>query len=367
MQNLTDKNEPITAEAVEQILKEITTHAASWLGLSGQAIVTLHQVYDRPQSTLILVGVGGSHKELLIKSPKVTSYDPRFHDRLLKPVSSPLVKSKLEFEALSAIAQHFEALADPRFAWIKVYAHLENPPATVIEKVSEVTFDKLLRQPKMAQDGYTSSRVMKNLGSWLAEYHKIDMRQVELRDARADQVITGMVKLLGIISNSNSWPRPLPESERVIRQAASYLLPDELPLGLGHGDFAPRNVFVGSGSSVAVIDSLARYSAPIYEDIAYLLVELLSGAVRLRRGTLPISTAELAGLRTALLEGYSIADDEVLNIFELRALLDKWRSLTQRARSNNLKGRATRMVDTFRRIIVSQRANTLIKQLRKHQ
>jgi aminoglycoside phosphotransferase (APT) family kinase protein len=162
---------------------------------------------------------------------------------------------------------------------------------------------------------------------------------------------------------SNTWPRLPTGVADVIRQRATKLLPTKLPLGLVHGDFAPRNIFIGAGSHVTVIDSLGQYRAPIYEDLAYLLVELLSGATRLRHRGLPRSTAELASMRAELLSGYGIADDVILSIFELRALLDKWRSLAQRSRSSNLRGRATRMTDTLRRFIVARRVNDIIRQL----
>lgn len=361
-----DKIVPITAEVVDQILVDIARHAPGWLGCSGEASIILHSVNHRPQSTLISVGVdvAGICKELLIKSPKVVTYDPRYQDRLLKPVSGPLAKSRLEFEALSAIAGHFKKLADPRFGWIEVYAHLENPPATVVERVSEPTLDKLLRRPELATAGYDTLTVFRNLGAWLAEYHGILMPRLELREADASQVIEGMLKLVDIISKSDTWPRLPSDIAEFIRQQAPRVLPAELVMGLGHGDFAPRNVFVGTGSRVTVIDSLGRYRAPIYEDIAYLLVELLSGATRLKHRGLPLSSSELASMRAALLDGYGIADDTVLRIFELRALLDKWRSLAQRSRSKDLRGRAASMVDMMRRLIVSRRVNFIIKQLR---
>ena len=363
--DFTDKIVPIVDDELDHLLSEIASCAPKWFGQSGQAVVTQHVIDDRPKSILISVGVevAGKSKELLIKSPKVVTFDPRCNDRLLQPVSGPLAKSKLEYEALTAIARHFDALEDPRFGWIQVYAHLHHPPSTIVEWISVPTFNKLLRRPGLAISGYDTLTVFRNLGGWLAEYHGISMPKLEVRDAEAFQVIEGMLKLVDIILKSNTWPRLPAGVADVIRQRATNLLPTKLPLGLVHGDFAPRNVFIGAGSRVTVIDSLGRYRAPIYEDLAYLLVELLSGATRLRHRGLPISTAELASMRAELLSGYGIADDAILRIFELRALLDKWRSLAQRSRSSNLRGRAVRMADTLRRFIVARRVNEIIRQL----
>ena len=183
--DFTDKIVPIADDDLDHVLNEVATRAPEWFGQSGQAVVTLRGIDDRPQSTLISVGVevAGNHKQLLIKSPKVVTFDPRYNDRLLQPVSCPLVKSKLEYEALTAIARHFDALEDPRFGWIQVYAHLHHPPSTIVEWISAPTFNKLLRRPDLAISGYDTLTVFRNLGSWLAEYHRISMPKLEVRDA----------------------------------------------------------------------------------------------------------------------------------------------------------------------------------------
>jgi hypothetical protein len=362
-QNFTDKIIPVDDE-LEHLLSEVTSRTPGWFGQSGRAVVTLLGIDDRPQSTLISVSaeLAGKHRKILIKSPKVVTFDPQCHDRLLLPVSDPLVKSKLEYETLTAIARHFDLLEDPRFGCIQVYAHLQHPPATIVEWIAAPTFDKMLRRPDLAISGYDPLTVFRNLGGWLAEFHQISMPELEERDAYAFKVIEGVLKLVDIIFKSKTWPRLPTGVDEFIRQRASYLLPGKLPLGLVHGDFAPRNVFIGSGSRVTVIDSLGRYRAPIYEDIAYLLVELLSGAMRLKRHGF-ISAVQLASMRAELLSGYGIVDDATLSVFELRALLDKWRSLAQRSRPNNLRGCAARLTDSLRRFIVSRRVNTIIKQL----
>ena len=59
-----------------------------------------------------------------------------------------------------------------------------------------------------------------------------------------------------------------------VRNAARTALPNDLPLGTGHGDFAPRNILVGPDNQIAVLDTVSRWQVPVYEDVAGFLVAL---------------------------------------------------------------------------------------------
>ena len=106
---------------------------------------------------------------------------------------------------------------------------------------------------------------------------------------------------------------------------------------MGHGDYAPRNIFVDDDFRMTTIDSLGRFRIPPQEDVAYFLVELATGSTRFASPGLPWSAAWVQQLRKSFLRGYTMADDSVLWLFELRALLDKWRSLVDRPGSRGTR------------------------------
>jgi len=77
-----------------------------------------------------------------------------------------------------------------------------------------------------------------------------------------------------------------------------------------------------------------------------------------RRG-LPRMPGDVAELRAALLAGHGADDDEVLWFFELRALLDKLRSLVQRRPTN----RSTSLVASAREYLIARRLDRVAHRL----
>ncbi|MEO8494842.1 MAG: hypothetical protein ABI614_07210, partial [Planctomycetota bacterium] len=101
-------------------------------------------------------------------------------------------------------------------------------------------------------------------------------------------------------------------------------LAHDLPLGLAHGDFAPRNVIVSDNGRITVLDTLARWRAPIHENLALFLLSL-----QLSRGAKTLLTRSPIGLTTisrAFLSGYrgnAECEWPTLRLFILQALLDR--------------------------------------------
>jgi aminoglycoside phosphotransferase (APT) family kinase protein len=117
--------------------------------------------------------------------------------------------------------------------------------------------------------------------------------------------------------------------------AATRLLPDPLPTVITHGDFAPRNILVDPAGRMAVIDLLARWQAPPFEDLAGFLVALqTSRANAATRGLVFGRTIER--LEPAFLGGYYGSEPvprDAIRVFELLLLLDKWSARSIRNRT----------------------------------
>ena len=103
-------------------------------------------------------------------------------------------------------------------------------------------------------------------------------------------------------------------------------LPLTLPLGLAHGDFAPRNVLADGNGRVTVLDTLARFQAPIYEDLGYFLNDMNTARLQTCSLGSAYSLRFLADCRSALLRGWSNdpLDHRAIPLFEAQALLDRW-------------------------------------------
>jgi hypothetical protein len=106
-----------------------------------------------------------------------------------------------------------------------------------------------------------------------------------------------------------------------------------------------RNLLVGPTGQVAVIDTRARWSVPIEEDLATLLVALRTNRLQsLTRGR-AWSPRSLARFETALLDGagYDHAARPTLRVFEVLVLWDKWAA--QRARAAGRRSPPLRLLE----------------------
>ncbi|MFQ5556743.1 MAG: hypothetical protein ACE5GB_04455, partial [Acidimicrobiales bacterium] len=184
------------AELTRSVVDHIEAHAARWLGSGEPASVVVAGVDDRPQSVQLRLGVraGGAARELIVKSPKAVTGVAR-SGRLVTPVSDPLEKSRLELAALTVMADHFSALADPRFGWVEVFDGLDDPPAIVVGRVGGTTFDEVLRRPRRFAAVASPASVAANLGAWLVEYHSLSTPRAVVRDSSAEEVIAGIAML----------------------------------------------------------------------------------------------------------------------------------------------------------------------------
>jgi aminoglycoside phosphotransferase (APT) family kinase protein len=202
---------------------------------------------------------------------------------------------------------------------------LRDPDAIVMEKV-EGTILRASAVASSASQGKdrTAVTAFRNAGGWLRQFHQLpDLPHTKPRTTTRDDFITMTDRIANYLSAVAAPPWMESVCEFLMRESESTLSYD-LALGLAHGDFAPRNVIVSSGSRVTVLDTLARWRAPVYEDLALFLLSLQLS--RGPRALLAGDSVELTMLCRAFLSGYG-GDTEcewpVLRLFILQALLDR--------------------------------------------
>ena len=112
-------------------------------------------------------------------------------------------------------------------------------------------------------------------------------------------------------------------------------LPEELPLGLLHGDFATRNILVGHRHRVTVIDTLAKWHTPIFKDIGCFLANLRLSWFQIISQGLAYRSSTLATYEQAFLKGYfgeAPMPTEAIRLYEILAALDIWAAKLSRIR-----------------------------------
>ena len=106
-------------------------------------------------------------------------------------------------------------------------------------------------------------------------------------------------------------------------------MPANLPLGLGHGDYAMRNLLVGENDRITAFDTCAKWKVPIYEDIAYFLVQLETNGLQVLTQGFAFRAETIATYQRGFLAGYfggAHVPIELIRLFKIQLLLDSWSS-----------------------------------------
>jgi hypothetical protein len=241
-------------------------------------------------------------------------------------------KAELEFSALSRIYDHFSALDDSRFGALRPLDYLPDERALVLEHVPHRSLSHLLtRSCRVALHPTNLDAAFRNAGAWLREYHQLPglAHTRDRHETRAD-FVESFREFATFLAAECSGRSAFGTDAAQIESLANSMLPCEMPLGMSHGDFAPRNIFVGSGQRVVVFDTLARWRAPIYEDIAHFLVALKLSRAQVYSLGVAFNGTTLARYEAEFLHGY-FENAEVplgpIQLFEKLLLMDKWSAL----------------------------------------
>ncbi len=325
---------------VEQHLRE---HAGRYFAEFDHMPVEVRLVDQqiRPASRLYRysVSAGDLEQSVLIKMPPpdAGSRTPGqaandLPDRpRMTSTTDAAVKHLLEYRALVAIQCYFDRLADRRFGVVKPLTYLPDLSALLMVEVKTPDLNTLFARTNRLQGPLTSLDLRDafcNAGAWLRYYHTLPKdHDVQVRHATRDAYsdsITKYVSYLGRVLHQETF---FQEAGAKISARTRRVLPPALPLGLGHGDYAMRNILVSADSRVTVIDTLSRWRVPIYEDIGYFLLRLKANRMQVFSLGYAMDPHLTAEYERQFLEGYFGQERvpvEAVRLFEVQALLDNW-------------------------------------------
>lgn len=242
-----------------------------------------------------------------------------------------------EYRALESIERHFSRLDDARFGVISMLDLLESPCGMLMEKCPDASLKSLLKKSTrfhLVRKHMPLHRAFSNSGAWLREFHTMpDLEHTQERDTGRDCFVDAINRFTdGLIQKLGNSAFFFGIRKRV-SLAVSKHLPLELPCAVIHGDFAPRNILVGSESRVTIFDTLRRWRAPLYEDLAYLLMSVkVPGPQARSQGSL-FSQRQLAGWESEFLSGYFAGGPTPLaavRLYECLLTLEWWAAINFR-------------------------------------
>ena len=311
--------------------------------LSGDTVhVDLSHVGHNKTSTMYEFQLRGSRQEhaVFVKVRHLWPTLPENSRAVVKPsidrswldwVASGEERSYQEYAALSAVYDSFTRLNDSRLLAVRPLDCFRDVPALISAKLQSDQLKRLfLRQMWRggARELAALQTAFSHAGAWLREMHRMQpLEYTKTRDTSRDEFIENTRRLVEFLRRVHGRCRFLRSAADRIAAMAQTGLPDQLPTGLLHGDYAPRNVLVDGEGRVAGCDTRACYYGPVYEDIACFLVLLeRDSPLFIAAGFGPRSKRTTA-LREAFLQGY-FGDDpvphEAIRLFELQLTFERW-------------------------------------------
>jgi serine/threonine protein kinase len=276
------------------------------------------------------IQVGDASRRVVVKFPPADESPQSSSCRArVAPVMDSTRKFESEARTLEVMAEHFEQGRDPRFGVVRLLDFLTDLDAVVMERVPEPTLRELLLRPRFPGGRPRDlAPAFAHVGGWLRCYQAIQgLSHSETRHEGRDDFIE-TVRLLS--RDGDPW---LVKVADCVTRAARSELPGELPLGVAHGDFAPRNILVSDSNRVTVLDTRGAWRAPVLEDVGYLLASIWTSGPQAIGFGVAQPVRALARFEQAFLAGY-FGDRPVpiseVRLFELQALLDRYASLAEK-------------------------------------
>jgi len=337
---------------VDEMTDYLAGRAAEYFpDLSGApTVVRLRRAAEREKSAVYEIDLRGNgrRRSVIVKRCGKTTgqrQDAPADDRP-RIGSSTRLENLWQFEraTLFAIQEHLDAVGDPHFGAVRLLDVLPDYGAIVLERLECPTLRTLLIRTGWRRGSRASAELgaaLRNAGGWLRAFQQIPpLEHTRPRFTRRTELLDSIGEFADDLERAGAG-RLVRSIVSQTHAVARSILPEELPTGLGHGDFAPRNVLVGSGDRVFVIDTVGKWSWPVYQDLAYFLTAMKTVGPQIYSNGLLFSDAVMAAFEAEFLRGYYAEESPplaVIRLFEIQCLLARWCSAVYRhARASGTK------------------------------
>lgn len=333
--------------AVEGLIgRRVAERAGEWFpALEGRPSVELRELSNRPRSLLFKITVRGGDRvaRVLAKVRRGQQEDPVTGAAGRRPrlSSGTLPASELtalEFAGLEAIYRGMGGAASP-FRAARPLDQLIEHDAILMEFVdgstlrNDLTAGSRFATPWLRSRGQAPSDAWRQVGALLRAYQESTSRQAPPARQRTRADVVAAFESYQDFLSARVGARSFGDLGKRGAELAAAVLPEQLPLVVGHGDFAPRNVLLGTDGRLTLIDPLPRWSVPLYEDLCRFLVGIRLLGVQVHTHGTAFSRHRIEGLENQVLDGYYRGQPTrpvaQVRCYQLLLLLDRWAALLE--------------------------------------
>ena len=314
---------------VETLEQRIAPHTRTWFPDRPHAGVEVRVLADRPKCVLLTVHLDGAGTPVaLAKVRRDSTGGPVAggRPRLRQEAATAEELTLLEWAGLEAIEQACGEL--PGVGVVHPLLLMPDDAALVMSFVDAPTLRSTvlglsrLRPGRDRRDDAVTGCGL--AGRWLRTFQeRATTSDRPARQGTRDEVVDRL-RAYGAYLDSPAWGRLTSAGVEL----ATEVFPAELPMAVGHGDFAPRNLLLRD-ARLTVIDPLPRWQVPVYDDLCRLLVGLRLIGEQVHTHGLAFSSATLDALEEAAVASYLRSDAEraPLRAYQLLILMDKWTAM----------------------------------------
>jgi aminoglycoside phosphotransferase (APT) family kinase protein len=344
-------------EGVRRIIADrITERCSEWFPEISKPVVQFDPPRIRPKGSLypVRLGVEDPRPRILAKvryddpSGPEPSPSPNARPRLHAVPVSAEEYTRLEYSGLRAIEDAVGA-REPDIAAVRALDVLPRDAVVLMEFVRGTTLrDALLadsRLRSLAARRHARSAPLslwRTAGRWLRRFHDFaEFAERPASQATRDDV-TSLYPQYGRYLGGRLGDPTVEKIACAAGEFAASVLPESLPLVVGHGDFAPRNVLVVDHGALAVLDPMPRWRVPRFEDIARFTVGMRLVAPQIYSLGGAFSRSDLDRREAHFLAGYH--GDEPIPVQAIRSyqaliVMDKWAALVSSQRASHSRFR----------------------------
>lgn len=331
--------------AADVVKRRVTECAEEWFGTgTGPAsAVRVRQVDSRPRALLLAVYLGedpGTPRVIAKVRREPSASSPGQVPRrpvLAAGVPSVSELSAMEYDGLRSLHEMFSD-TDPRFGSVRPLDHLQQENVILMEYVQAATLRRRLlaqnrvssRHPFRAQDPWEPWR---RAGAWLRVFQQATPHGERPARQGTREDVLERFDAYGSYLSQRLGTRFADLGTRGSELAAG-VLPDRLPMAVAHGDFAPRNVFVGRDDRLTVFDPMPWWVVPAHEDLGRMLVSVRLLGLQVHTHGRAFSRTTVDRVEREVIHGYAgdgPVQVEQLRCYELLVLFDKWSALLDAA------------------------------------
>lgn len=307
-------------------------------------------------------GSNDSSRRLFAKTMRAHSWDRYADERAghahprLRRVPEPGSRLACEGSTLRRIAEMVADAHDPGFFAVTVAESMPDEGVLLLDHVDRPTLSACIAG-EADIDRQSVVTACRNAGRWLRRFHAIEPPEHTKTGTDTNAALCAMVDEFARYLRSTpgaGWSKAM---DALLERVKPALQPTTF--GVGHGDFAAHNVFVGNDGSIGVFDTHAPLVLPVEFDLAYFVMMLQFADLK---STLPSHNSQLdRTLEDALYDGYGLTDTGArasLAPYEVLVLLDRWCSYAAiRGSSSSVREAAKRV----RRRVFIRRIRTAVE------